>query len=402
MSRFASILHTQESLVPVEVELDTNQGAQAASEAVVDIQNDSAIVDNFDGGLNAAETAIANIDELSSNLQEMQDNGGITEFAEKTAQVALESIMSSLGLTHEIPTTESLSKTNIIATLEEKSESLISRAIAGAKAAFEAVINFIQGLLRNRGALVKYLEGLRQKLASIKDESEIDLTKESRYYSNPTQAVGAINTAEKCITFAEGVGFYLKEIEKAVATGETSVDTEVSERKKWGNHSPDQRFEYIEDFVQKEATKTFGVQEGPVGIVAGAKSLSIGKKNDRLRFSVHDADKGEKAQPDLSDLSEIINKALAAANQLKKLDKVDSALKVFLRNVITGIQRNLNRFQNRNIMDDHKRYAAMNQRFSMIGLQYARVAAREYGTQLPSIAFKNLKAAGDYVKQYIG
>lgn len=403
MSRFAKIIATNEDLGEVEVELDTNQGAQQATEAVIDIQADAEIVDNFDGGLDQAQTAIANIDELSENLQQMQDNGGISEFAEKTAQVALESIMASLGLSHEVPNMESLTSKNIIATLEEKSESLLSRVIAGVKSAMDAIVSFIQGLLRNRSALVKYLEGLRQKLGGIQDESSVNFDKDSKYFNTPQQALDAITTADKCIDFAEGITFYLKEVEKSVSTGDTSVDPNVADAKRKPSSFAQERVETAKEIISKETGKVFGTQEGDIGAVVGGKKLIVAKKEGGVEFQVKDGalDK-DTAKPDLSDLSEIINKALVQANKLKKLEKVDGAIKTFLKNFLTNFQKATIRFANSNNTDDRSREESLNQRIAMVTLTNMRKAARQYGTMMPTIAFKNLKACGDYVKQYIG
>lgn len=403
MSRFAKIIATNEDLGEMEVELDTNQGAQQATEAVIDVQADAEIVDNFDGGLDQAQNAIANIDELSENLQQMQDNGGISEFAEKTAQVALESIMASLGLSHEVPSMESLTSKNIIATLEEKSESLLSRVIAGVKSAMDAIVSFIQGLLRNRSALVKYLEGLRQKLGGIQEESSVNFDKDSKYFNTPQQALDAITTADKCIDFAEGITFYLKEVEKSVSTGDTSVDPNVADAKRKPSSFAQERVETAKEIISKETGKVFGTQEGDIGAVVGGKKLVVAKKEGGVEFQVKDGalDK-DTAKPDLSDLSEIINKALVQANKLKKLEKVDGAIKTFLKNFLTDFQKTTIRFANRNNTDDRSREESLNQRIAMVTLTNMRKAARQYGTMMPTIAFKNLKACGDYVKQYIG
>lgn len=403
MSRFAKIIATNEDLTEMEVELDTNQGAQQATEAVIDVQADAEIVDNFDGGLDQAQNAVANIDELSENLQQMQDNGGITEFAEKTAQVALESIMASLGLSHEVPSMESLTSKNIIATLEEKSESLLSRVITGVKSAMDAIVSFIQGLLRNRSALIKYLEGLRQKLGGIQDESSVNFDKDSKYFNTPQQALEAITTADKCIDFAEGITFYLKEVEKSVSTGDTSVDPNVADAKQKPSSIAQERVETAKEIISKETGKVFGTQEGDIGAVAGGKKLVVAKKEGGVEFQVKDGslDKN-KAKPDLSDLSEIINKALVQANKLKKLEKVDGAIKTFMKNFLTNFQKSTIRVANRNNTDDRSKEESLIHRLAMVTLTNMRKAARQYGTMMPTIAFKNLKACGDYVKQYIG
>ncbi len=398
MSRFAQIIATVENLEEQQNQGNAQNLVQVQNElndGVSEMTEDIAESESIDAGMEAGEQTVQKLDELKEAVEETADeNGEVSEFVEKAAVATYESLMASLGVSVTISTMESFNTgSGIVATLEAQSEGIFNKILTGLKAVFETVIQFFGNLLRNRASLIKYLEKTKAKLASVTDDTQLAKVEDVKYFASPKTAVAAISTAEKCIEFSEGAVSIMREIEKTISENKIQNNDNIvsGEKAKQGDSG------FVEgdgdktinagSILTKELKKVFGVETGVLGVSVGGKEIKV----EGDKFSTQEPKTPESVSgANLSDLSEIINKALFVAKKLQKMEKVDGAIKAFFKNVIGTFKR---------IMAADERNPGKN--LFLKESVRVRVLVRTIGTFMPGVAFKTLKACGDYVNKYI-
>lgn len=158
-----------------EVAVENQMAPADAAEAESEMTQEVAEVNEVDAGIEAGTDAVDTIGELQEGLSEGGEEEPVSDVEVEAVQATHESIMKSLGLDYPFPTMESMSPTTqrsqLIATLESDKKSVLSRIADGLKAAGRALLNFIQGLIRNNWVLRKYLEYVRKKVAGISNSA---------------------------------------------------------------------------------------------------------------------------------------------------------------------------------------------------------------------------------------
>lgn len=404
MSNFAKIVATienleevaviEENIEPIAEEVSNDQAVMAEAEVDVGQIND---------GLDSAMNASDKLDDLAEVVKENTDeDDSVSEFAQKTVQATYETIMASLGMKPVAFTMESRDGSSLVATLEAESSGILSKAWEGIKAFFNSIIDFIGNLLRSRAGLIKYLTNVKAKLSSLTDDKQLSKSGKTSLFSSPQKAIESVQTAGKCIDLAEGSIFIMREMEKTLKeTSDWSNSNVIDAKAKAGEELNASSFNTeIEKALDKEINKVFGTSKGIVGGLPNGKALSV----DNFKFTYVQGTTGADAEksPDLSDLSEIINRALSFANKLKNMDKVDSGIKTLFKSVSNAISSaRLSNKAHDEKNNENKKQADNKSKF-LRNLSIARLMTRLYGTTLPTIAFKTLRASGDYVASFIG
>lgn len=129
-------------------------------------------ISDVDTGIDTAIDAVSALDELHDTVKEdVPEDGSLSKLEEVSIQASLESILTSVGLTYVVPTTESLTSKertkHIVASLESNSKGLFDRIIAAFKRTVDSVVAFLQNLFRNTWVLSKYMEWVRTKLDKV-------------------------------------------------------------------------------------------------------------------------------------------------------------------------------------------------------------------------------------------
>lgn len=132
MRNFAALVATQENLeVATGGDGDEVQLANTIAEVVEAEVDVGQINDNLDSAMNASDK----LDDLAEVVKENTDeDGGVSEFAQKTVQATYETIMASLGMKPVAFTMESRDGFSLVATLEAESSGILSKAWEGIKA----------------------------------------------------------------------------------------------------------------------------------------------------------------------------------------------------------------------------------------------------------------------------
>lgn len=400
MRNFAALVATQENLeVATGGGGDEVQLANTIAEVIEAEVDVSQINDSLDSAMNASDK----LDDLAEVVKEnTNEDGGVSEFTQKTVQATYETIMASLGMKPVAFTMESRDGFSLVATLEAESSGILSKAWEGIKAFFKSVIDFIGNLLRSRAGLIKYLTSVKAKLSSLTDDKQLSKSGKTSLFSSPQKAIDSVQTAGGCIDMAESSIFIVREMEKTLKeTVDWSNSNVIDAKAKDGEELNVSSFNTeIEKDLDKEITKVFGSSKGVVGTLPNGKTLNV----EELKFTSAQAtsDGGNPKSPDLSDLSEIINRALSFANKLKNMDKVDSGIKTLFKSVSNAISSARLSSKAHDEKNDENKKQADNKSKFLRNLSIARLITRLYGTTLPTIAFKALRAAGDYVASFIG
>lgn len=188
MAKLGNLVTTFENLSEsgalgaTEDALDAAETATDVAEGNAEIVEDAGALDNVDTGIDGAFEAVDRVEDLAEVAEDAMKEGGLTEDAAKTLEIAHESIMSSIGLSvasgrsnKPVMTFENYRSAQSRAhatqvTLEALGESVknvietIKRAL---KAALAMVQNFVAGLLRNRALMEKHLNNLESKVKAI-------------------------------------------------------------------------------------------------------------------------------------------------------------------------------------------------------------------------------------------
>lgn len=129
-------------------------------------------ISDVDTGIDTAIDSVSALDELHDAVKEdLPEDGSLSKLEEVSIQASLESILTSVGLTYTVPTTESLTSIErtkqLVASLEDNSKGIFDRLIAAFKRTVDSVVAFLQNLFRNTWVLSKYMEWVRTKLDKV-------------------------------------------------------------------------------------------------------------------------------------------------------------------------------------------------------------------------------------------
>jgi hypothetical protein len=182
---FAKFLSTVESIgneTPenMEVHVATNDAVNVAldsdtTDAVTEMDSKMRDIDQVDTGIDSAEAAVERIAELQGTISgKLERTGSLTDFEQKAVEITHESIMFSLGLPTAQLTVESVSydqrATSMIATLEEKGQSLMQSIVQSIKRALESVMTFVQDLIRNNYLLQRFWNKVNDQVRKVKGQ----------------------------------------------------------------------------------------------------------------------------------------------------------------------------------------------------------------------------------------
>lgn len=359
---------------------EVNDGISEASMAEVENDNiDTAIGDGISG--------VESIDEMKDTVQEIVDSGdgSVSPMVEETVSETLESIMTSLGITHTVSSMESVALNNrgkgLIATLEDSKTGIINTLKKAFKAAMEALMNFIANLLRNNWALEKYLKFVRGKAMKVTGTPSKQMMSESAsaLSFNGRADMGSIEEMYK----TAGVELELSNDAIEVVNKLNFKFGEVDE--------PD-----VNQFMAKFGKLPAGYKGG-LGALTGGRSYSktsevfIVSSPYGEMISNGDAAK-EIAVASTKDMNAILGKAEDIIAGLKKFDSKRSAIKNITSRVLQYLAQDFS--QTAGVVSDKAKEFS-----SELGkIRGIRGFMNKIIGKMPLEAFKTAKALIDYVR----
>ena len=417
MSRFAQIIHTQESLEEQEM-LATAQddvGAAETATEVAEVSNevgqDVAEIEAVDTGISDAEGAQDTIAELTGVAEASlaadgeqvpegevgQDGDGMTETEAAVVEITHESIMRSLGFQMErktyTPESFNDKKSSRQVTMEaleglKDSAKKVGEGIMKAlRAAFDMVVGFIAKLINNRALMEKHLVNLTKRVTEAKEGPK----KEAKLKAGATiLSLNGASDATTAVRVLEGLDHCLGIAEKAADVMYRNKSLEDATR--------------IGMEVQ-EALAALPANGKGKGILGGGKAFET---NMSAASTTDDAGKvsmavievgGTKEEidaPSKSEMNNVLNAAKKVLGHLRAAEKIRSRLKDFVMAVQNASVKAVNMVKTRVGSDESKARATGMDAFR-VAVMTARTIMTKFMTATFSHSFKAVKAAADYV-----
>jgi hypothetical protein len=417
MSRFAQIIHTQESLEEQEM-LATAQddvGAAETATEVAEVSNevgqDVAEIEAVDTGISDAEGAQDTIAELTGVAEASlaadgeqvpegevgQDGDGLSETEAAVVEITHESIMRSLGFQVErktyTPESFNDKKSSRQVTMEaleglKDSAKKVGEGIMKAlRAAFDMVVGFIAKLINNRALMEKHLVNLTKRVTEAKEGPK----KEAKLKAGATiLSLNGASDATTAVRVLEGLDHCLGIAEKAADVMYRNKSLEDATR--------------IGMEVQ-EALAALPANGKGKGILGGGKAFET---NMSAASTTDDAGKvsmavievgGTKEEidaPSKSEMNNVLNAAKKVLGHLRAAEKIRSRLKDFVMAVQNASVKAVNMVKTRVGSDESKARATGMDAFR-VAVMTARTIMTKFMTATFSHSFKAVKAAADYV-----
>jgi hypothetical protein len=318
----------------VDVSLSTD-----TTDAVTEMDEHMRSIDQVDTGIESAEVAIDRIAELQSTVSDkLQHTGSLTDFEQKAAEITHESIMSSLGLPAVKLTNESTSydqrASSLIATLEDQSQSLWQKIVAGVKRALEMVLVFIQDLVRNNFLLKRYWSKTMEQVKKV---------------SGQTPSKEMMTDSAKALSVPESVTNDPKDVEKrlqlmaATAMGMMRVsDISIDEINRINFKLGKLENDRLTDVMQfgKEGIPPVRTAEGEAyGFLTGGRSIvrASGVFIDRAyeKMIVSGAETTEIAVG----TPEVMNDAMGLADKIMDAIRKFDSKRSYVKNILSRVQQ---------------------------------------------------------------
>lgn len=414
MSRFAQIIHTQESLEEQEM-LATAQddvGAAETATEVAEVSNevgqDVAEIEAVDTGISDAEGAQDTIAELTGVAEASlaadgeqvpegevgQDGDGMTETEAAVVEITHESIMRSLGFQVErktyTPESFNDKKSSRQVTMEaleglKDSAKKVGEGIMKAlRAAFDMVVGFIAKLVNSRALMEKHLVNLTKRVAEAKEGPK----KEAKLKAGSTVlSLNGASDATTAVRVLEGLDHCL---------GIASKIADVMYRNK-----------SLEDTVKigievQDAISSLPANGKGKGILGGGKAFEVNLdgsgEGGKISISVVEVGgaKEEIDAPSKSEMTNVLNAAKKVLSHLREAEKIRSRLKDFVAAFQNASSKAIGAVKTRVGSDESKLKAGITETFRAAAWT-ARSIMSKFMTATFSHSFKAVKAAADYV-----
>lgn len=403
MSRFANIIATVESLSEsgalgaTEDALEAAQTATDVAEGNVEVIEGVAEIDNMDTGIEDAFEAEGKIEDLLDAAEETLKEGGMSEAEAKLLEVSHESIMSTLGMGHrntqlsrnpvcslESYAGEQTRRSATMVTIESLKDSAMGIAkniVAALKAALATVLNFIVGLLRNRGLMEKHLNNLKSKV------DKIDTTKFKKSKEDFAAAASSLTVDGKA---SVATATQILESAKKVVAGAITISSVLKTK---ADADPEEAVSAV-----RSAVTSIGRHGDGYGHLTGGRHLKIEEKDGVINVTASEGSaKADKiAAPSKQEMSGLLTKALEVIRGLREFEKTQTKLKDAVEAIVARLNEYTSVVRSKIGTEESKKKgeeAAKARKTARV----ARTIMTKAGGIMPSLAFAAVKAVADYV-----
>lgn len=409
MAKLGNIVQTFENLSESGQLGATEDAVEAANTATdvaegnAEVVEDAAELDNIDTGVDDAFEAVDRIEELKDVAEGAMQEGGLTEDAAKTLEIAHESIMSSLGLSHRktnlsakpVTTFESYRSSTsrahaTMVTLESLGDSIktvvenIKRAL---KAALNMVQNFVAGLIRNRSLMDKHLTNLESKLKAIPSTAKP---------KSPTVKGGANSIRVDGKASAQTALQVLESSGKLIQGG-AAVAASVAAFSATAN--------WVNEFnasLKKvaEALGAGGSDEGKKGyghLSRGRSLVLVGgeEAGEASRVELAEVQKKVEAAdaPSVQEMSTVVRQAKSVLQALGQYERAIKDLQKGAQSALSSLESGYKAAAKGSEQEDDKKTAGDVKAASRTVIS----ALNKFGSPIPTAAFDAVKSAADFV-----
>lgn len=412
--KFSDVVYTYENLSENGT-LGATEDALAAAETATDVaegttemSKDIAEIDSIETAIDDAHAADGEIGELLEAAEESAAQGGMSEREAKLMEISTEAIFSKLGLSHRaglsatpVASFESFKSNSTrmsatrytIASLEEAKTSLWDKIVAVMKAAMNAIMSFLSGLLRNRALLERHLKNLQKAVSDIK----VDKMKKETFGI----AAAALTVDGKAD--AASAGKILDGVESLITASSTLGDLVNSAQKEVDDFAKGKEFNKSAQEVEKYAVEfnkhlndKLESSVDKIGALTHGRKIEV-KMADHgfMELSIKEGNKGQESieAPTKGEMSNLIGRAVTLIGKLREFEKTQTKLKNAMNNFIEGLSGLWN-FLRGAKADDAERAGRGLVKMQVVAV---RKLASRVGSSLPGAAFMGLKAVADYV-----
>lgn len=380
--KFGQFVATQESLgVEPITDMELEQTNTEVVEAAAVITGEGESIVKTDDAIEDAFAAADRLGEATSILS--KDSGDLSPQTVAAMESLYSSIMTGLGMDEDRITMESNgdSRAAWITTMESKQEGIFSKIITAIKGIINTAIGFISNLFKSKYMLEKYITGLEEKVKASDDFGTSDVQAMFPDFESANKALGQCSFN---LEITQAGATVSKEIAKAVKDIGSHDDTAVDK--------------HLDKLMSVTSRISFeGYAGGDKLKAKGDESQSKAEVNIPL-LELEKGKGADKAKAlTKSQALDLLKSAKAVLGELKALKDIDGALRTFLGKIKDGVMIGWNTAKLKS-SDPVAAGKAMIDVFLHKVRLTMRVIARNFASILPSLAFKNIKAAADYVK----
>lgn len=359
---------------------ETSQAGVELTDEITDLESGIGLMGNQADVLDTAADSVEQITEVQDTIA-ADENAPVTETEIAVMESFSRSIMHTLGLPDVVLTTESrsnLSRSEIIATMESQKQGIISKIVAAMKSLMDMVAGFVKRIIENRTLLGRYLSSLQKKIVNHKDQGG----KVPSKFKDATSVLKALDSSEKLINISDRAVSEFKSIEKTTELG----------------------FDDLANSVKVIQTTDYSHGIGNPEMAGGG--LLQFKKDDKVKIYVDtpSAPVTEGDRLSSQDCAKVIQLAMKVLGSLKKMESVGNRIVQFGKSMANKLSVMLNahataRHEKAGNLDKAEESAT--RAMGRLAANAYRDLALNFGATVPSLAFKNIKAAADYVKASI-
>lgn len=395
--KLGTLIATNENLTAPEAEdeLVAAETATEVAEVNTEVTSEESEIDNIDTALADGEAAEDKITELQDLAEDSlvgdgeevvegelgQEGEGLTEGGAAVVEITLESILKPIGMSHVRmqPSLESFKTKQgrrevtmeALENLKESGKKLADNIVAGLKAALNTVVNFIVGLMKHRGLLIKHLTNLVAKAKGLGSGSG----KEAKVKGGAKALGGSLQSA------MEIIGNSGKLVDACEAAAEVLNSTKE-------NVAP--------------AVSAKLLASGINGLkVSGGRTVEIGADDDSVKIELKEgADVKEADALDRGGMVKLGDAAIDLLKRLQTFEKTQSKLKSAVTAIIARVSEAYSKTRaqidvSRANVDGMVKHAA--DYFAKRDARVARTLMSKIGGSFPSAAFAAAKGAADYI-----
>lgn len=382
--KLGNLVATQESLgIDLsEEEMDAaRQSGPEITDSITEAESDLGMMDGASEAITDASVAVNQI----SEMQDAVADGGAVSTSEVVALESFHaSIMQSLGLPYQRLTLEShrvITRESLVATLEEQKVSIIDRIANGVKSIVSFITGFIAKLLRNQTMLSKYLLSIKESIQRYNTQISPDAVKSG--FADAGQASGALQACGRMIATANDAVSELQRIE-VIKSGDTN------ELKKMVAELNSRSYDQILGGAKLMGGSTIKFREGETLVfkqVAGETSITQGKRLTQQECNT------------------LINQAINSLKTLGEMKKAGNIIVNAGKVLMSLIKAGAGRVKAK-VQESQRNTVGKEEGDNMTAVNGAhmffRLVAMMFGSRVPTIVFKNIKAVGDYVRASVG
>ena len=380
--KFGQFVATQESLgVEPVTDMELAQTNTEVVEAAAVITGEGESIVKTDNAIEDALNAVDHLGEATSVLS--KDSGDLSPQTVVAVESLYSTIMAGLGMDEDRVTMESNSDNRAawIATMESKQEGIFAKIIAAIKGVINTAIGFISNLFKSKYMLEKYITGLEEKVNAADDFGTGDVQAMFPDFESARKALGHcsfnLEITQDGANASKEVAGAIKNInghDEEMLNGCLERLTSVSSRISFEGYAGGDKLKMKEDEKHSKDKVTIPLFE-----------LEKGKGADKAKALTK------------SQALDLLKSAKAVLGELKALKDIDGALRAFLGGLKDGVMIGWHQAGIRSGNPETAGKALIGAVLHKVR-HIMRVIARNFASILPSLAFKNIKAAADYVK----